>query len=40
MIPITTRFLTPADYGVADLLEQSFAVISMLLGGRLASALG
>jgi O-antigen/teichoic acid export membrane protein len=40
MIPITTRFLSPADYGVADLLEQSTSVISMLLGGRLASALG
>lgn len=40
MIPITTRFLTPADYGIADLLEQSTSVISLLLGGRLASALG
>ena len=40
MIPITTRFLSPADYGVADLLEQSTSVISLLLGGRLASALG
>jgi O-antigen/teichoic acid export membrane protein len=40
MIPITTRFLSPADYGVADLLEQSSSVISMLVGGRLASALG
>ena len=40
MIPITTRFLSPADYGVADLLEQSIGVISLLLGGRLTSALG
>ena len=40
MIPITTRFLSPADYGVADLLEHATSVISMLFCGRLGSALG
>lgn len=40
MIPITTRFLTTAEFGIADLLEQSTSVLSLLLGTRFGSALG
>jgi O-antigen/teichoic acid export membrane protein len=40
LLPITTRFLTPADYGVLDLLEQIGTVLGTLLGGNFAWALG
>ena len=40
LLPITTRFLTPADYGVLDLLEQIGVVLSTLLGANFAWALG
>ncbi len=40
MVPITTRFLTPADYGMADLIEQTGTVLSILLGLNMSSALG
>ena len=40
LLPITTRFLTPADYGVLDLLEQVGSVLSLLLGANFSSALG
>ena len=40
MIPITARFLTTAEFGIADLLEQSTSVLSLLLGTRFGSALG
>lgn len=40
LLPIVTRFLTPADYGVLDLLEQVGTVLSLLLGGSFSSALG
>jgi O-antigen/teichoic acid export membrane protein len=40
MIPITTRCLTPADYGIADLLEQTTSALSLLLGLGLSSSLG
>jgi O-antigen/teichoic acid export membrane protein len=40
MVPITTRCLTPADYGMADLIEQTTTVLSILLGLNLSSALG
>jgi O-antigen/teichoic acid export membrane protein len=40
LIPITTRFLTPSDFGIVDLLDQALTVIALLLGIRFASALG
>lgn len=40
LLPINTRFLTPADYGVMELLEQVGVVLSVLLGVNLAGALG
>lgn len=40
MLPITTRFLSTADFGIADLIEQTTSVISLLLGARLGAALG
>jgi len=40
LLPITTRFLLPSDYGVADLLEQVATVISILLGSNFSAALG
>ena len=40
VLPITTRYLTPADYGVSDLLEQTTSVVSLLFGANLAGALG
>lgn len=40
LLPIMTRFLTPADYGVLDLLEQVGVVLATLLGANLAWALG
>jgi O-antigen/teichoic acid export membrane protein len=40
LIPITTRFLLPSDYGVSDLLEQVATVISILLGINFSAAVG
>jgi O-antigen/teichoic acid export membrane protein len=40
LVPVTTRFLTRADYGIQDLLSQVSIVISALLGGYFAFALG
>ena len=40
LAPITTRFLTPADYGILGLLEQTSFVLGVLLGGNFSSALG
>lgn len=40
LVPITTRVLTRADYGVQDLLSQVIVVISMLLGAYLGTSLG
>lgn len=39
MIPLYTRYLTPADYGLLELLTLTSSVLSMLLGLRLSSAL-
>lgn len=36
MLPIYTRFLTPADYGVMELIEMTLDVISIVAGGQLA----
>ncbi len=40
LLPITTRFLVPADYGVLDLLEQVSSVLALLLGASFSSAIG
>ena len=40
VLPINTRFLSPADYGVLELLEQSVTVIGILLGVNLSLSLG
>lgn len=37
MLPVYTRFLTPADYGVIQLLELTFDVLSIIAGSRLAA---
>ena len=39
LLPVYTRFLTPADYGVLELLDLTSFVLSSLLGGRLGDAL-
>ncbi|MDH5710700.1 MAG: oligosaccharide flippase family protein [Gammaproteobacteria bacterium] len=39
MLPIYTRFLTPADYGVISLLNVSFVIIERLFGARLTVAI-
>ncbi len=40
LLPVNTRFLTPADYGVMELLEQTAIVVSTLSGGGIGSAIG
>lgn len=40
MLPVNTRFLSPSDYGVLELLEQIAMVLSLLLGGSYGAALG
>ncbi len=40
LLPITTRFLRPSDYGMADLLEQVGVILAILLGLQFSSALG
>jgi O-antigen/teichoic acid export membrane protein len=40
LLPITTRFLTPAEYGMLDLLEQLFGVLGFLVGANFSAALG
>ena len=39
-LPITTRFLTTAEFGIMDLLEQTTSTIGLLFGTRFGSALG
>jgi O-antigen/teichoic acid export membrane protein len=38
-LPLFTRFLTPADYGVLELLDATRIVFSMLIGARFTDAL-
>jgi O-antigen/teichoic acid export membrane protein len=38
-LPLYTRFLTPADYGVLELLDATRIVFSMLIGARFTDAL-
>ncbi len=40
LLPISTRYLTPADYGVLSLLEQTFVVVAILMGMQLSTAFG
>lgn len=40
LLPINTRFLGPADYGVLELVEQSTIVASLLLGIQFSASLG
>jgi O-antigen/teichoic acid export membrane protein len=39
MLPVYTRYLTPSDYGVLELLDLTSFVLSALLGARLGDAL-
>jgi O-antigen/teichoic acid export membrane protein len=39
LLPVYTRCLTTADYGILELLETTLSVFSMFLGGRFADAL-
>jgi O-antigen/teichoic acid export membrane protein len=39
MLPLYTRFLTPADYGVMELLDLTTSLIGLLFGARAGSAL-
>ncbi|MFT3929934.1 MAG: oligosaccharide flippase family protein [Spongiibacteraceae bacterium] len=39
MLPVYTRFLTPADYGVVGLLTLSLSIIEPFLGARLGDAI-
>jgi O-antigen/teichoic acid export membrane protein len=36
MLPIYTRFLTPSDYGVMELIEMTLDVVAILAGARVA----
>ncbi|MBD3402456.1 oligosaccharide flippase family protein [candidate division GN15 bacterium] len=38
MIPVYTRFLTPADYGVLELIYMTSSVIAMVIGMRIEAA--
>jgi O-antigen/teichoic acid export membrane protein len=40
LVPVVTRYLVPADYGVLDLMEQIGVIMSVILGLNFASALG
>ncbi|HWZ60412.1 MAG TPA: oligosaccharide flippase family protein [Gemmatimonadaceae bacterium] len=37
MLPLYTRYLTPADYGVIELVELSLDIVSIIAGSRLLS---
>ena len=39
MLPIYTRFLTPSDYGVMELIEMTLDVIAILAGARIATGI-
>lgn len=38
LLPVSTRYITPAEYGVLDLVDQVGMVLALLLGGGLGSA--
>src|SRR5205814_5322515 len=37
MLPLYTRYLTPADYGVIQLIDMTLEIISIVAGSRLAA---
>ncbi len=39
MLPIYTRYLTPADYGIAELLSMTLDIVSILIGMRIGQAM-
>lgn len=39
LLPLYTKYLTPADYGVLELLDQSFSLFAVLLGINYANSL-
>jgi len=39
MIPVYTNFLSPADYGILELMELTINIISMLIGMRLGTGI-
>lgn len=39
LLPVYTRYLTPGDYGVMELLDLTVSLTLLLIGGRLGSAL-
>lgn len=39
LLPLYTRFLSPADYGVIQLVQIEFEVISVVAGARMAAGL-
>ncbi len=39
MLPVYTRFLTPSDYGVLELIEMTLDVIAILGGARIAAGI-
>ncbi|HEY7390832.1 MAG TPA: oligosaccharide flippase family protein, partial [Bryobacteraceae bacterium] len=39
LLPVYTRFLSPADYGVMELLDLTVNLVSLLLGARLGQAI-
>ena len=39
MLPIYTRYFTPSDYGVLELLDLTGTIVSYLIGGRLCDGL-
>jgi O-antigen/teichoic acid export membrane protein len=39
LLPVYTRYLTPGDYGVMELLDLTVNLAALLIGGRLGSAL-
>ena len=38
LLPVSTRFLSPADYGAMDLIDQVNTVLALLVGGGFTSA--
>jgi O-antigen/teichoic acid export membrane protein len=39
MLPIYTRFLTPSDYGILQLIDMTLEVLSIIAGSRIASGI-
>jgi O-antigen/teichoic acid export membrane protein len=39
MLPVYTRFLTPGDYGIMELIEMTLDVISIIAGGGIATGI-